>query len=221
MLTPVENPTAYGLVETDAGRRRRGASSRSRRPTRSRCDTINAGIYVLEPETFDRIPKDTPYSIERSYFPSLVERGETFVAYVYRGYWIDIGTPGKYVQVHRDIMDGTFSAGAVRGAPRVVVAPGRHIEDGAVIGPVLHRRRGVVKAGARIGPYTVIGRQMPRRGRRDRLGSILWPNTLDRPRRQVGEAIVGRNCHIGRNASVARRAAVLGDKSVLTDFTQV
>src|SRR5215207_10071438 len=45
-------------------------------------DNINAGIYVLEPDTFDRIPTDTNYSIERSYFPSLVERGETFVAYV-------------------------------------------------------------------------------------------------------------------------------------------
>ena len=74
------------------------------------CDTINAGIYVLEPDTFDRIPKDTPWSIERSFFPSLIERGETFVAYVYRGYWIDIGTPEKYMQVHRDIMDGHLPA---------------------------------------------------------------------------------------------------------------
>ncbi|MEZ5289190.1 MAG: NDP-sugar synthase [Vicinamibacterales bacterium] len=59
------------------------------------CDTINAGIYVLEPETFDRIPKDVAYSIERGYFPSLTERGETFAAYVDRGHWIDIGTPEK------------------------------------------------------------------------------------------------------------------------------
>ena len=44
------------------------------------CDTINAGIYILEPDTFDRIPKDTPWSIERSFFPSLIERGETFIA---------------------------------------------------------------------------------------------------------------------------------------------
>ena len=60
---------------------------------------------MLEPDTFDRIPKDTPWSIERSFFPSLIERGETFVAYVDRGYWIDIGTPEKYKQVHRDVMD--------------------------------------------------------------------------------------------------------------------
>ena len=68
-------------------------------------NTINAGIYVLEPSTFDRIPKGTNWSIERSFFPSLVERHDTFVASIYDGYWIDIGTPEKYLQVHRDIME--------------------------------------------------------------------------------------------------------------------
>ena len=96
VLTPVDNPTAYGLVETDA----EGRVTRFLEKPKAdeiTCDTINAGIYVLEPETFDRIPKDVAYSIERGYFPSLTERGETFVAYVDRGYWIDIGTPEKYV----------------------------------------------------------------------------------------------------------------------------
>src|SRR6187200_2949784 len=91
VLTPVDNPTAYGLVETDkAGKVLRFLE----KPTADQivCDTINAGIYVLEPDTLDRIPKDEVYSIERGYFPSLVQNGETFVAYVYRGYWIDIGT---------------------------------------------------------------------------------------------------------------------------------
>ena len=69
---------------------------------------INAGIYILEPDTFDRIPSRVRGRFERSYFPSLIERSETFVAYIYNGYWIDIGTPEKYVQVHHDIMDGRF-----------------------------------------------------------------------------------------------------------------
>src|SRR5216683_2272722 len=78
VLTPVENPAAYGLVETDA----RGNIQRFlEKPNADEitCDTINAGIYVLEPETFDRIPKDTPWSIERSFFPSLIERKDAFV----------------------------------------------------------------------------------------------------------------------------------------------
>src|ERR687895_2375782 len=75
VLTPVENPSAYGLVETD----RDGNVKRFlEKPSADEITTnnINAGIYILEPDTFDRIPKDVAYSIERSYFPSLVERGE-------------------------------------------------------------------------------------------------------------------------------------------------
>ena len=109
VLTPVDNPSAYGLVETDAEGNVRQFLEKPD-PAAITCNTINAGIYILEPETFDRIPKDTMWSIERSYFPSLVDRHETFVAYIDRGYWIDIGTPANYRQVHRDIMDGRYLA---------------------------------------------------------------------------------------------------------------
>src|SRR5919198_3519517 len=134
VLTPVENPTAYGLVETDPD----GNILRfleKPKPEEITTNNINAGIYVLEPDTFDRIPSEVAWSIERSYFPSLVERHETFVAYIYQGYWIDIGTPEKYTQVHRDIMDGRFAAVPFRGmpAPHTWVAPDARVEDGATI----------------------------------------------------------------------------------------
>src|SRR5213078_242797 len=75
VLTPVENPSAYGLVDTDAGGNIKRFLEKPK-PEEITCDTINAGVYVLEPDTFDRIPKDTAWSIERSFFPSLVERNE-------------------------------------------------------------------------------------------------------------------------------------------------
>ena len=102
-----------------------------------------------------------PWSIERSFFPSLIERGETFVAYVERGYWIDIGTPDKYMQVHADIMDGRCRMPPFATAPAFAwVAPDARIEEGAVVeGPCFVDEGVVVKAGARIGPYSVIGRQ--------------------------------------------------------------
>src|ERR671921_348146 len=130
VLTPVDNPSAYGLVETDPeGNVRRFLEKP--KADEITCDTINAGIYVLEPDTFDRIPKGEPWSIERSFFPSLIERGETFVAYVYRGYWIDIGTPEKYMQVHRDIMDGRCLAPPFAGAPGTTwISPTARIEEG-------------------------------------------------------------------------------------------
>ena len=189
-------------------------------PDQITCNTINAGIYVLEPDTFDRIPRDTPYSIERSYFPSLVERGEAFVAYVYQGYWIDIGTPEKYTQVHRDIMSGAFSAAPFAGAKDAVIAEGAKIEDGAVVqGPCFIDEGTVVRPGARVEPYSVIGRECHIEEAAVVRGSIVWSGSWIGREAVLDRAIVGRNAHVGRNATVSP-GRILGDKSVLTDFTQ-
>ncbi len=219
VLTPVANPSAYGLVETDAeGNVQRFLEKPD--PDQITCDTINAGIYVLEPDTFDRIPKDTPWSIERSFFPSLIERGETFVASVYRGYWIDIGTIEKYVQVHRDIMDGRFRAAPFVDQPTLAwVSPGARVEDGAILeGPCFVDEGSIVKAGARIGPYSVVGHSCHVEEHAVVNGSILWSNTRVSQEATVARSVLGRHCHIGRNAVVDN--AVLGDRSVVTDFTR-
>ena len=226
VLTPVDNPTAYGLVETDD----RGNIQRfleKPNPDEITCDTINAGIYVLEPETFDRIPKDTPWSIERSFFPSLIERGETFVAYVYRGYWIDIGTPEKYIQVHRDIMDGRYVGHGAHRSPfaatpgSAYVSPIARVEDGATIeGPCFIDEGATIKAGARIGPYSVIGRQCHVEEHASLEHAIVWANTRVSQEAVVRHSILGRHCHIGRNATVAD-GVVLGDKSVVTDYSRL
>jgi len=224
VLTPVENPSAYGLVETDPhGNILRFLEKPN--PDEITCDTINAGIYVLEPETFDRIPKDTPWSIERSFFPSLVERKETFVAYVYRGYWIDIGTAEKYMQVHRDIMDGRYvahrAASFVTTPGAAWVSPEARIEEGAIVDrPCFIDHGSVVKAGAHIGPYSVVGRQchIEEHAHLDR--AILWANNRISQEATVRRSILGRHCHIGRSASV-EDGVVLGDKSVVTDYSRL
>ena len=183
---------------------------------------INAGIYVLEPDTFDRIPSEVPWSIERSYFPSLIERNETFVAYIYDGYWIDIGTPEKYVQVHHDIMDGRFVAPPFAGltGPRRCIAPDVRIEDGATIeDPVFIDEGVLVKAGARLGPYAVLGRQTQVEEEAIIERAIVWPNCRIGSQSSIADAVLGRQCHIGRNVSL-NSGAVLGDKTTLTDFTK-
>jgi NDP-sugar pyrophosphorylase family protein len=221
VLTPVENPSAYGLVETDeAGYVRRFLEKPG--PDEITCDTINAGIYVLEPETFDRIPKDTPWSIERSFFPSLVERGEPFVGYVHRGYWIDIGTPEKYAQVHRDIMEGRYQVEPFARTPLAAcVAPDARVEEGAVVeGPCFVAEGAVVKTGARIGPYTVLGRQCHVEEQAAVEQSIVWAGTRIGQGAVVRRSILGRQCHIGRSA-VLDGGVVLGDKSVVTDYSRL
>jgi NDP-sugar pyrophosphorylase family protein len=222
VLTPVDNPSAYGLVETDAeGRVTRFLEKP--KPDEITCNTINAGIYVLEPDSFDRIPKDVSYSIERGYFPSLTERGETFVAYTDRGYWIDIGTPEKYVQVHRDMLDGRFSAGLYRGIDhsQPLVSPEARIDDGATItGPCFIDAAAHVKTDAEIGPYTVLGRGVIVEDGARLANTIVWPNTRIGQNAIIDGPILGRNCHIGRNVSITG-TAVIGDKTTLTDYTHL
>jgi len=224
VLTPVDNPSAYGLVETDL----RGNILRFlEKPDAQQitCNTINAGIYVLEPDTFDRIPSDVPYSIERSYFPSLIERGETFIAYIYKGYWIDIGTPEKYMQVHRDIMDRRYHAapfsGSEHGCAVACVSPKARIEDGAVVeGPCFIDADVVVKAGARIGPYSVVGRHCFIEEHAAIERAIVWADTRVSQEAIVRDSVLGRSCHVGRSA-IVENGAVLGDKSVVTDYSKL
>jgi mannose-1-phosphate guanylyltransferase len=220
VLTPVDNPSAYGLVETD------GSGNIKRfieKPTPDQITTnyINAGIYVLEPDTFDRIPKDTPWSIERSFFPSFIDNGDTFVAYQYDGYWIDIGTPAKYTQVHRDIMDGRYKAPPFAGEPagHVHRSEDVRVEDGATIeGPAFLDAGTVVRAGARVGPYSVLGHGCLVEEDARIEGSILWAMGRVGQEATVTNAIAGRHVHVGRGASVGADV-VLGDKSVVTDYS--
>lgn len=221
VLTPVDNPTAYGLVETDADGNVRDFLEK---PTADqiRCDTINAGIYVLEPESLDRIPADTVYSIERGYFPSLVADKSTFVAYVYRGYWIDIGTPEKYRQAHRDIMDGRFPAKPFAGqAGAMLVSRDAKVEDGAIIeGPCFIDAGAVIKSGARVGAYSVIGSHCHLGEGATVENAILWPNTWVEADSRITGAVAGRHCHIGRSVSIGD-GTLLGDKSVVTDYSSL
>ena len=220
VLTPVENPSAYGLVETDAD----GNILRFLEKPKAdeiTCNTINAGIYVLEPSTFDRIPKDTAWSIERSFFPSLIERRETFIAAVYRDYWIDIGTPDKYMQVHRDIMDGRYTAPPFSGHRGLTwVSPQAHVDDGARLeGPLFIDAGCVVKAGAWIGPHTVLGEGC-RVDEGARLsGAIVWSGSHIAREADVRDAIIGRGCRIGENATVV--GGVLGDNTDIAEYSRL
>ena len=219
VLTPVDNPTAYGLVQTDADG---NVVDFLEKPSADQitCNTINAGIYVLDPRTLDRIPKDTSFSIERGYFPSLVANRETFVAVTSRGYWLDIGAPDKYRDAHRDIMDGRFVAAPFEhGAGQAMVSPAARIdEDVTIEGPCFIDRDVVIKKGARIGRYSVIGHNCHIDESAVVDGAILWPNTWVDREAHLGSTIAGGHCHFGRNVQIGD--AIYGDKSVITDYSK-
>jgi mannose-1-phosphate guanylyltransferase len=220
VLTPVDNPAAYGLVETDAA----GNILRfleKPKPEQITCNTINAGIYVLEPGTFDRIPADVAWSIERSFFPSFIERGETFLASIYRDYWIDIGTPEKYMQVHRDIMNGRYSMPPFNGAPGTMwVAPTARVAERAHLeGPLFVDEGCVIEAGARLGPYTVLGTHCQVEPDANVSGAIVWPDSRIGREALVTDTIIGRSGHIGRNVQL--RGGVLGDTTSIAEYSHL
>jgi NDP-sugar pyrophosphorylase family protein len=221
VLTPVDNPSAFGLVETDA-RQNILRFLEKPKPEEITTNRINAGIYVLETETFDRIPDGVPWSIERKYFPSLIERGETFLAYDYQGYWIDIGTPEKYLQVHHDILAGRFRAAPFRdqAAPRACVsATARISPDATIESPCFVGDDVTVEAGARVAPLSVIGRGARLDAKAVVDGAVIWPGCVIGPGATVQRAIAGRDCRLGANTTVGA-GGVLGDGTHLTDFTR-
>ncbi len=220
VLTPVENPSAYGLVETDPDSHILRFLEKPKAEEIT-CNTINAGIYVLEPETFDRIPDSVAWSIERSFFPSFIERGETFLASIYRDYWIDIGTPEKYMQVHRDIMDGRYSMPPFNGKAGVAwVAPTAIVETGARLeGPLFIDEGCRIGAGAFIGPYSVLGADCHIEEQAQIAGSILWPGTHVGREARISDTIIGRSGEIGRSATVNR--GVLGDSTIIAEHSRL
>jgi NDP-sugar pyrophosphorylase family protein len=220
VLAPVDNPSAYGLVETDPLNNILRFLEKPK-PEEITCNTINAGIYVLEPDTFDRIPPDVAWSIERSFFPSFIERNETFLASIYRDYWIDIGTPEKYIQVHRDIMDGRYSMPPFNGEPGMTwVAPTARVDQHARLeGPLFIDEGCVVKGGARLGPYTVLGRNCQVEEDANVSGAIIWADARIGREATVTNTIIGRSSTIGRNAQL--QGGVLGDTTSIADYSRL
>jgi NDP-sugar pyrophosphorylase family protein len=221
VLTPVENPTAYGLVETEST----GSVKRFlEKPSYDEitCDTINAGVYVIEPELLDYIPGGKNYSFERGFFPALLRDKVPFYAYVHRGYWIDIGTPEKYLKVHRDILSGalpfedfTPNAGGTYVDPKASVESGAKIQGPGYIGANV-----TVKAGASLEPYAVLGPNCRIEEGATVGNAVLWSGVRVGAGARVRSALIGRNAHIGHH-SIVDGGVVLGDKSVLTDYSRI
>ena len=222
MLTPVENPTAYGLVETDADSNILRFLEKPK-PEEITCNTINAGIYVLEPETFDRIPENVAWSIERSFFPSFIERGETFLG-------VDLS---RLLDRHRHA--GKVHAGAPGHHGRPLLVPPFNGKPGvAWVAPTRARRRRArgskdrsssmtgasCEAGARIGPYSVLGRNCQIDEDAKVAGAIVWAETTHRPRGARSQRDRRpQQASIGRNASIQR--GVLGDQTSIAEYSRL
>jgi len=213
VLTPVPNPTAYGLVETEKDGRVRRFLEKPK-PEEVTCDTINAGIYILEPRVLDYIPEGEPFMFEYGVFPQLLERGEPFFAHIWRGYWRDIGTVSSYLQANLDVMAGRVNLRpppAERGEKFDATA---EVEAPSIVDPSC-----TLKAGAQI-INSVISRNCYIEERARIENSVVRGGTRIGAGSTVQGAVIGKGCHVGRSVEVGQ-GAVLGDKSVVTDYSQI
>jgi len=212
VLAPVANPADYGLVKTDADSRVVRFLEKPK-PEDVTCDTINAGIYILEPAVMEYVPEDEPSTFEYRVFPQLLEHSAPIYGYVWPGYWRDIGTPGSYLKANLDVLAGKIKlferSPAERGEKFDVAA---EIDDLSVVDSSC-----TIKAGVRI-LNSVVGRNCYIEERALIEDSVVRGGTRIGTAAVVRNSCIGKGCHIGR--AVTAETTVLGDKSALTDYSQ-
>lgn len=187
-LHPVEDSSAYGLVSCDGDGRVLEFTEKTGKAVPGE---INAGAYVLQRPVLDLIPPGQAVSIEREVFPRLI--GEGLCGLLLDGYWMDIGTPERYLQASWDILEGTVETRVKPTAPGLFVGEGAEIDAEADVGP-----RAVVAGGCRVERGATVSDSVLLDGcivGRDALvrDSILAPGATVEPGAQLVNAVVGRD----------------------------
>ncbi|HVE63930.1 MAG TPA: NDP-sugar synthase [Mycobacteriales bacterium] len=190
-LTPVEDPSAFGLVPIDADGVVTAFLEKSPPPWPT--TLINAGCYVFAPDMLDRIPAGRAVSVERETFPQLLAEGGRMQGHVDDGYWLDLGTPAAFVRGSCDLVLGRVASAALPGPTGA-----RLVLDGAVVRP-----DAVVTGGSTVGRGAVIGAGATVDS------SVLFDGAV------VEDAAVVRHSALGRDSFVGARSVldgvVLGD----------
>lgn len=209
VLRREENPCEYGVVSTDAEGRIRGFYEKP-----ARCDvvseTVNTGIYILEPELLQKIPADRPFDFGHDLFPQLVREGAPVYGFTMDGYWCDIGDVRAYLGAHIAAMDGQIRLEGIFARPgKATVMPGASVDRTAVLeAPCLIASGAQVRAGAHIGAYSVVGENCIVGPRASLKRTILWPGA------QVEAQAHARGCVLGSHA-VLESGAQAYEESVL------
>jgi mannose-1-phosphate guanylyltransferase len=154
-LAPVADPSAYGLVRLEPDNAVREFVEK---PSADQIDTrlISAGAYVLERAVLDLIPPDRNVSIEREVWPQLVGKG--LFGYAADAYWLDIGTPERYLQGTFDILEGNVATAVADRLGPGYLAVGERVQlDGRIVPPALVDRGCTIAAGAHVGSLVVLG----------------------------------------------------------------
>ena len=185
-LTPVDDPSAYGVVELD-GQGRVSRFVEKPAPGTAPTNLINAGTYVFEPSVLGRIPTGRKVSIERETFPQLVADGSLY-AMSTSDYWIDTGRPDTYRQANFDVLDGN------RKSLRCDA-----VHSGAIVAERVDLRHSMVSAGASVGPNVTLTESIVLPGAVIESGAVVSGSIV---MGYIGADAVVTDCVIGADGSV-------------------
>ncbi|MEY2452384.1 MAG: mannose-phosphate guanylyltransferase / phosphomannomutase [Acidimicrobiaceae bacterium] len=217
-LVAVENPLEFGIVIT----REDGSIERFlEKPTWGQVfsDTINAGIFVFEPEIFDYIPAGEAVDFSSEVFPKLLANSKPLYGAVAEGYWEDVGTLEAYVRAHKDALDAkvAIDVPGFRLDHGVWLGEGAEIHpDAKVEGPAVIGENCRVEAGARLGEYTVLGGNVRVREGADLERVVVHDNAYLGQNARLRGTVIGRACDIRTNVR-CEEGVVLGDECFVGD----
>ncbi|MDI6630922.1 MAG: mannose-1-phosphate guanyltransferase [Bacillota bacterium] len=218
VLTRVKCPLEYGVVITgESGRIRRFLEKPGWGEVFS--DTVNTGIYILEPEVLDYFAANQEFDFSKDLFPLLLRENKPLYGVVLDGYWCDVGGLEVYLQAQQDVLSRKVRVTL----PGREVAPGIWVEDGAAVDPTA-RLEGplAVGAGVRVGPganlgaFTVLGAGCIIQSGASIKRSVLWDHCFVGRGAALRGAVLGNNVQVQANAGVYE-GAVVGDHSVIRE----
>lgn len=212
VLTRVPNPLEFGVVVTDDN----GAVSRFlEKPTWGEVfsDTVNTGIYILEPEVLDLIPPQQAFDFSQDLFPIMLKKGMPLFGYVADGYWCDVGTLEQYQEAHHDLMNGKVDLQLPGTVLRreIYVGKGTRIHPGAQLEPPLVIGKNCrIREDARLLEGTVIGDNCIVEEGATLHRDVIW-----------GDTFIGRNVHsqgaiLGRKVTL-KSGSMIGEGAVVAD----
>jgi mannose-1-phosphate guanylyltransferase / phosphomannomutase len=212
-LKSVEDPLEFGIVITDSD----GAIERFlEKPTWGQVfsDTINTGIYVLEPEIFDYITPGRPVDFSADVFPDVLAAGKPLFGHVAEGYWEDVGTLDAYLGAHQDVMDGKVNVD-VAGfplRPGVWLGKGAEVDPTARIdGPAIIGGNAHIGAGAHLRSYCVLGPNTQIGDNVTITRSVVHENSFLGSGVSIDGTVLGRSCDL-RQGVHCEEGVVLGEE---------